>query len=178
MPRKRFRRSPLRARPRLAATYIAAYKPTLGAARPYAGEMKLNFNTASSAERTGRVRASRPLYGRIINVSGGVSEGNINLDIRRSGGFTVRGTLSSDGEISGTATSRTDVPLPRQSEILALTRRGASDRVHAVERDLFHAARRLLDRQHRAAVDGARAAYERVQGQWIVSTYAIFLAGF
>jgi hypothetical protein len=45
-----------------------------------------------------------PLYGRTISVSGNVSEGQITLILQTFGGFTVRGTLAGDGEISGTAT--------------------------------------------------------------------------
>jgi hypothetical protein len=45
-----------------------------------------------------------PLYGRTIAVSGGVSQGQITLNLQAPGGFTVRGTLAGNGEISGTAT--------------------------------------------------------------------------
>ena len=37
-------------------------------------------------------------------MSGGVSQGQVTLDISAGGGFTVRGTMAGDGEISGTAT--------------------------------------------------------------------------
>ena len=88
------------------ATYIAAYEPTFGAAKgPYAGTLKLNFNNGIISG-TYTAQSVRPdsLYGRIITVSGGVSEGHITLNFQAPGGFTVRGTLSNDGEISGTAT--------------------------------------------------------------------------
>ena len=88
------------------ATYIAAYQPTFGAQRvPHAGTMKLNFNNGiiSGTYVSESVRPD-PLYGRTIGVSGNVSEGHITLIFQTSGGFTVRGTLAGDGEISGTAT--------------------------------------------------------------------------
>jgi hypothetical protein len=88
------------------ATYIAAYQPTFGPARgPYAGTMKLKFDHGIvSGTYTAESVRPDPLYGRIITVSGGVSEGHITLNLQAPGGFTVRGTLSNDGEISGTAT--------------------------------------------------------------------------
>ncbi len=88
------------------ATYVAAYQPTFGPGRaPYAGTMKLRFNhgVVSGTYTAESVRPD-PLYGRIIAVSGGVSEGHITLNLQAPGGFTVRGTLSGDGAISGTAT--------------------------------------------------------------------------
>ena len=88
------------------ATYVAAYQPTFGAAKvPYSGIMKLKFNhgIVSGTYVSESVRPD-PLYGRTIPVSGNVSEGQITLIFSTFGGFTVRGTLSADGEISGTAT--------------------------------------------------------------------------
>ncbi len=88
------------------ATYVAAYQPTFGATRvPHSGIMKLNFNHGiiSGTYVSQSVRPD-PLYGRTIIVSGNVSEGRITLILQTGGGFTVRGTLADDGEISGTAT--------------------------------------------------------------------------
>ncbi|HEY2554471.1 MAG TPA: hypothetical protein VGI15_04400 [Candidatus Cybelea sp.] len=88
------------------ATYVAAYQPTFGRQGvPYSGTLKLKFNDGivSGTYAAESVRPD-PLYGRTINVSGGVSQGHITLDFRASGGFTVRGTLAGNGEISGTAT--------------------------------------------------------------------------
>lgn len=88
------------------ATYIAAYQPTFGAQRvPNSGTMKLNFNNGiiSGTYVSESVRPD-PLYGRTIGVSGNVSEGQITLIFQTGGGFTVRGSLAGDGEISGTAT--------------------------------------------------------------------------
>jgi hypothetical protein len=88
------------------ATYVAAYQPTFGPQKvPYSGIMKLKFNHGiiSGTYVSESVRPD-PLYGRTIAVSGNVSEGQITLDLQAIGGFTVRGTLSGDGEISGTAT--------------------------------------------------------------------------
>jgi hypothetical protein len=88
------------------ATYVAAYQPTFGATRvPNSGIMKLNFNHGiiSGTYVSQSVRPD-PLYGRTIIVSGNVSEGQITLILQTGGGFTVRGTLAGDGEISGTAT--------------------------------------------------------------------------
>lgn len=90
------------------ATYVAAYSPTFGASRvPNNGILKLKFNhgVVSGTYVSESVRPD-PLYGRTIAVSGGVSEGNITLNFSAPGGFTVRGTIAGDGEISGTATIR------------------------------------------------------------------------
>jgi hypothetical protein len=90
------------------ATYVAAYQPTFGAARvPYSGTMKLKFDHGIvSGTYTAESVRPDPLYGRTIAVSGGVSEGHVTLNLQAPGGFTVRGTLAGDGEISGTATIR------------------------------------------------------------------------
>jgi len=88
------------------ATYVAAYQPTFGAARvPNSGILKLKFNNGivSGTYVSQSVRPD-PLYGRTIGVSGNVSEGQITLVFQTAGGFTVRGTIAGDGEISGTAT--------------------------------------------------------------------------
>jgi hypothetical protein len=88
------------------ATYVAAYQPTFGAARvPNSGILKLKFN-AGIISGTYVSESVRPdsLYGRTIGVSGNVSEGQITLIFQTAGGFTVRGTIAGDGEISGTAT--------------------------------------------------------------------------
>lgn len=88
------------------ATYVAAYEPTFGPARgPYSGRMKLKFSQGiiSGTYVSDSIRPD-PLYGRTIAVSGNVSEGQITLIFQTMGGFTVRGTLAGDGEISGTAT--------------------------------------------------------------------------
>lgn len=88
------------------ATYVAAYQPTFGRQGvPYSGTLKLKFNNriVSGTYVSESVRPD-PLYGRTINVSGGVSQGQITLDFKASGGFTVRGTVAGNGEISGTAT--------------------------------------------------------------------------
>jgi hypothetical protein len=88
------------------ATYVAAYQPTFGPQRaPYAGTMQLKFDhgIVSGTYVSESVRPDS-LYGRTIAVSGNVSEGQITLVLQAPGGFTVRGTMASDGEISGTAT--------------------------------------------------------------------------
>lgn len=90
------------------ATYIAAYQPTFGAQRvPNSGTLKLKFDhgIVSGTYVSESVRPD-PLYGRTIPVSGNVSQGQITLIFQAPGGFTVRGTLAGDGEISGTATVR------------------------------------------------------------------------
>jgi len=88
------------------ATYVAAYQPTFGAARvPYSGTMKLKFNNGIiSGNYVSESTRPDPLYGRTIAVSGNVSHGQITLILQAPGGFTVRGTLAGNGEISGTAT--------------------------------------------------------------------------
>jgi hypothetical protein len=88
------------------ATYVAAYQPTFGAQRvPNSGTMKLKFNEGiiSGTYVSESVRPDA-LYGRTIAVSGNVSHGQITLILQAPGGFTVRGTIAGDGEISGTAT--------------------------------------------------------------------------
>jgi hypothetical protein len=88
------------------ATYLAAYQPTFGPQKaPYAGTMKLKFNNGivSGTYVSESIRPD-PLYGKTVAVTGNVSEGQITLTFQTFGGFTVRGTLASDGEISGTAT--------------------------------------------------------------------------
>jgi hypothetical protein len=88
------------------ATYVAAYQPTFRTqGYPYSGTMKLKFNNGivSGTYVAESVRPD-PLYGRTINVSGNVSKGNITLLLNAPGGFTVRGTIAENGEISGTAT--------------------------------------------------------------------------
>jgi hypothetical protein len=69
--------------------------------------MKLNYNHGIiSGTYTGTSSRPDPLRGRIVNVNGTVQHGNINLDVGGMSGFTVRGTLSEDGTISGTATQK------------------------------------------------------------------------
>lgn len=90
------------------ATYITAYAPTFGSARvPFSGTMQLQFNRGiiSGTYESTSVR-NDPLFGRRIPVTGNVSHGQILLDFSTSGGFTVRGTLAENGDISGTATIR------------------------------------------------------------------------
>lgn len=88
------------------ATYVAAYQPTFGRQGvPHAGTMKLKFNNGivTGTYVSESVRPD-PLYGRPIAISGNVSAGNITLILQAPGGFTVRGTIAENGEISGTAT--------------------------------------------------------------------------
>jgi hypothetical protein len=90
------------------ATYVAAYQPTFGTKGvPYHGIMKLKFNHGiiSGTYVSESVRPD-PLYGRTIAVSGNVSRGDIYLVMQAPGGFTIRGTIAENGEISGTATVR------------------------------------------------------------------------
>jgi hypothetical protein len=89
------------------ATYIAAYNPLWTGGVPYSGEMKLAFNHGViSGTYTATSSKPDPMYGRIVNVTGTVQHGNINLNVGGMAGFTVRGTLSGNGTISGTATRR------------------------------------------------------------------------
>jgi len=88
------------------ATYVAAYQPTFGRqGYPHSGTMKLKFNNGiiSGTYVSDSIRPD-PLYGRPIAVSGNVSDGNVTLILQAPGGFTVRGTIAENGEISGTAT--------------------------------------------------------------------------
>ncbi|MFY9738889.1 MAG: hypothetical protein WAK11_07515 [Candidatus Cybelea sp.] len=88
------------------ATYVAAYQPTFGRQGvPRSGTLKLKFDhgIVNGTYVSESVRPD-PLYGRTIAVSGGVSQGQITLNLQAPGGFTMRGTLAGNGEISGTAT--------------------------------------------------------------------------
>jgi hypothetical protein len=88
------------------ATYVAAYQPTFGRqGYPHSGTMKLKFNNGiiTGTYTSDSIRPD-PLYGRPIAISGNVSQGNITLILQAPGGFTVRGTIAENGEISGTAT--------------------------------------------------------------------------
>jgi hypothetical protein len=88
------------------ATYVAAYQPTFGnKGVPYSGTMKLTFKhgIVSGTYVSDSVRPD-PLYGKTIPVSGGVQHGQINLNFGSFAGFSFRGTIADDGEISGTAT--------------------------------------------------------------------------
>ena len=90
------------------ATYVAAYQPTFGTQGvPYSGIMKLSFNhgIVSGTYVAESVRPD-PLYGRTIAVSGNVGGDQVTLNLSAAGGFTVRGTLHHNGELSGTATIR------------------------------------------------------------------------
>jgi hypothetical protein len=90
------------------ATYVAAYQPTFGTKGvPYSGILKLTFNhgIVSGTYTATSVRPD-PLYGRIVPVSGGAQHGHVMLTLSAAGGFSIRGTLAGDGEISGTATIR------------------------------------------------------------------------
>ncbi|MGC1381217.1 MAG: hypothetical protein WA814_09395 [Candidatus Baltobacteraceae bacterium] len=88
------------------ATYVAAMQPTFGTQGvPLSGIMKLNFNhgIVSGTYDSTSVRPD-PMRGRIVNVSGNVSKGQIMLIFHGPGTFTVRGTLDEDATISGTTT--------------------------------------------------------------------------
>lgn len=94
-------------RPVWSATYVAAYNPLFKGGVPYSGEMKLSFNHGIvSGTYTATSTRPDPLYGRILNVTGTVQHGNINFTAGGTSGFSLRGTLHEDGEISGTATQR------------------------------------------------------------------------
>ena len=69
--------------------------------------MKLKFNHGIiSGTYTATSVKPDPMYGRIINVTGTVTHGNIYLDVGGMSGFNVRGTIEKDGTISGTATQK------------------------------------------------------------------------
>lgn len=90
------------------ATYVAAFQPTFGTQGvPYSGIMKLDFNHGiiSGTYESTSVRPD-PMRGRIVNISGNVSKGQITLIFHGPGSFTVRGTLDENATISGTATIR------------------------------------------------------------------------
>ncbi|HTX60575.1 MAG TPA: hypothetical protein VMH02_12975 [Verrucomicrobiae bacterium] len=89
--------------PSWSAEYVAAYQPTFGTqGPPYAGDLKLTVNNGV-VKGTYTAFSSRPdpYYGRIINVTGGTSNGHISL---RIGGLSLQnGKIAQNGDISGTA---------------------------------------------------------------------------
>jgi hypothetical protein len=90
------------------ATYATGIAPTFGAARvPFTGVMTLQFNHGiiSGTYESTSVRTD-PLFGRRIPVTGNVSHGQILLNFATPANFSMRGTLDSNGDISGTATIR------------------------------------------------------------------------
>lgn len=90
------------------ASYVAAMQPTFGnQGVPFSGTMQLKFNHGiiSGTYRSDSVRPD-PLRGRIVNVTGNFSESHLTLILQGANGFTVRGTLASDGKISGSTTIR------------------------------------------------------------------------
>ncbi|MBV8147555.1 MAG: hypothetical protein JO092_00525 [Candidatus Eremiobacteraeota bacterium] len=85
------------------ATYVAAFQPQFGTAGvPYSGILKLKFNHnyISGTYDSTSVRPD-PMYGRIINVTGTVSKGNVILHIASL--TMLNGTIDTLGTISGTA---------------------------------------------------------------------------
>jgi hypothetical protein len=85
------------------ADYVVAYQSTFGAQGvPYAGDLKLSVNHGiiTGTYTSISVRPD-PYYGRIIQVTGGVKGGGINL---RIGNISLpNGTIAKDGTIQGTA---------------------------------------------------------------------------
>jgi hypothetical protein len=85
------------------ATYVAAFQPQFGhQGVPYSGIMKLKFNHnyISGTYESTSIRPD-PMYGRIINVTGTASKGNIILHIASL--TMLNGTINTSGTISGTA---------------------------------------------------------------------------
>lgn len=76
--------------------YVIAFRPLNSVQQPYVGQMYLNFNNGIV---TGKytdisIRPGSPFaYGSDIPVSGGVSNGNVQLIIRQ---HTFRGTMKGD----------------------------------------------------------------------------------
>jgi hypothetical protein len=90
------------------ATYAAAYSPVFGPQGiPFSGTMKLTVDRGIiTGTYTGESVRPDPFYRRVVPITGGVEHGHIMLNFGAYGGFTVRGTLAEDGEISGSATIR------------------------------------------------------------------------
>lgn len=87
------------------ATYVAAYNPLWNGGVPYSGDLKLKFNHGIiSGTYTATSVKPDPMYGRLVNVTGTVTSGNIYLDVGGMSGYNVRGKLENDGTIAGTAT--------------------------------------------------------------------------
>lgn len=86
------------------ATYVAAFQPQFGTQGvPYSGIMKVSVNhgiISGTYEST----SSRPdpMYGRIINITGTISQGSVILHIASL--TILNGTIDHKGTISGTAT--------------------------------------------------------------------------
>jgi hypothetical protein len=86
------------------ASYVAAFQPQFGhQGVPYSGVMKLKFDHQyiSGTYDSTSVRPD-PMYGRIINVTGTVSKGNVILHVASL--TMLNGTIDDSGTISGTAT--------------------------------------------------------------------------
>jgi hypothetical protein len=85
------------------ADYVAAYQSTFGTqGPPYTGDLKLTFNHGIITGTYTSISARPdPYYGRIIQVTGGVKGGAINL---RIGSISLpNGTIEKNGTIQGTA---------------------------------------------------------------------------
>ena len=85
------------------ADYVAAYQSTFGTqGPPYTGDLKLTFNHGIITGTYTSISARPdPYYGRIIQVTGGVKGGGINL---RIGSISLpNGTIEKNGTIQGTA---------------------------------------------------------------------------
>ena len=86
------------------ATYVAAFQPQFGAQGvPYSGIMKLSVNHGiiSGTYESTSTRPD-PMYGRIINVTGTISQGSVILHIASI--TMLNGTIDHKGTISGTVT--------------------------------------------------------------------------
>ncbi len=85
------------------ATYVAVFQPQFGhQGVPYSGIMKLKFDHQyiSGMYESTSVRPD-PMYGRMINVTGTVSKGNVILHIASL--TMLNGSIDNSGTISGTA---------------------------------------------------------------------------
>jgi hypothetical protein len=85
--------------------YVIAFRPLNSTTQPYVGQMYLNFNNGIVSGRYTdiSIRPGSPFANQInVPVSGGVSNGNVQLIIRQ---HTFRGTLKGEW-ISGDVTLR------------------------------------------------------------------------
>lgn len=91
-----------------ATPYVAAFAPIFGPSGvPHSGTMRLIVRDgAISGTYTGTSFAPDLLDNRIVSVSGSVNENDGYVLLYIGGVLSLRGTMTNDGRISGTATYR------------------------------------------------------------------------
>lgn len=87
--------------------YVAAFAPVFGVGYPHTGVMQIALNDGTiSGTYSGTSVRPDSLNDRIVPVSGTVSSDDGYVQLFIGGALALRGTMASDGTISGTATYR------------------------------------------------------------------------